>query len=75
LLYNLCNFDAMMAAVKLVQAVFVIPPRVHLLDITGPAHVFYEAADYGAPIKLHFCNIHAEETAFKAAAACFYQTW
>ncbi|WP_158559149.1 hypothetical protein [Deminuibacter soli] len=28
---------------------FVVPPQVHLLDLAGPAHIFYEAADYGAP--------------------------
>jgi len=60
-----------MAAVKLIQAVFVIPPRVHLLDITGPAHVFYEAADYGANIKLHFCNIHTSETSIQSSSSLF----
>ena len=37
-------------------------PRVHLLDITGPAHIFYEAADYGAPVRLSFCTIFQNET-------------
>lgn len=41
-----------------VTTVFVIPPRVHLLDITGPAHVFYEAADGGAPLELHYVSLH-----------------
>jgi transcriptional regulator GlxA family with amidase domain len=45
-----------------VTAVFVIPPSVHLLDITGPAHVFYEAASYGAPVKLVFCTMYSDET-------------
>ena len=26
----------------------------HLLDINGPAHIFYEAREYGADVKLHF---------------------
>ena len=25
------------------RIVFLVPPQVHLLDITGPAHIFYEA--------------------------------
>lgn len=29
-----------------------IPPKVHLLDITGPAHIFYEASCHGAPVSL-----------------------
>ncbi|MDY8137313.1 GlxA family transcriptional regulator [Aquimarina sp. 2201CG5-10] len=33
---------------------FIIPPKVHLLDINGPAHIFYEAKEYGADIELHF---------------------
>jgi transcriptional regulator GlxA family with amidase domain len=44
------------------QAVFVIPPKVHLLDITGPAQIFYEAACNGAPIKLLFSTIFREQT-------------
>ncbi|MEJ0056144.1 MAG: helix-turn-helix domain-containing protein [Bacteroidota bacterium] len=39
-------------------AIFVMPPQVHLLDISGPAHVFYEAADYGAPLKLCFVSVY-----------------
>ncbi|MDP9047383.1 MAG: AraC family transcriptional regulator, partial [Bacteroidota bacterium] len=44
------------------QAVFVIPPKVHLLDITGPATIFYEAGCYGAPVKLAFSTIFPDET-------------
>lgn len=40
----------------------VVPPEVHLLDINGPAHIFYEAVEYGADIKLHFVALdHATE--------------
>ncbi len=56
---------------KPVQAVFVIPPRVHLLDITGPAHVFYEATDYGANLKLHFCNIHTHQSSIQSSSSLF----
>lgn len=51
-----------------VQVVFVIPPKVHLLDITGPAHVFYEALSYGAPVTSFFCNIHTEESAIESSS-------
>jgi hypothetical protein len=61
----------MSVSAELVQAVFVIPPRVHLLDITGPAHVFYEASDYGAPLKMHFCNIHTQEHSIQSSSSLF----
>ena len=37
------------------------PPGVHLLDITGPAHVFYEALGYGADVKLSFSSIFKDD--------------
>lgn len=55
----------------LLTAVFVIPPRVHLLDISGPAHIFYEATDYGAKIDLKFISVHtnvSEETSTSGLA-------
>jgi len=57
---------------KPVQAVFVIPPMVHLLDITGPAHVFYESMDYGAPVKLFFCNVHSGEASIESSSSLFF---
>ena len=51
-----------------VQIVFVIPPKVHLLDITGPAHIFYEALSYGAPVTSWFCNIHTDEKAIESSS-------
>lgn len=42
---------------KPTTAIFVIPPDAHLLDVSGPAHIFYEASDYGAPIELKFTSI------------------
>ncbi len=55
----------------LLRAVFVIPPRVQLLDISGPAHIFYEASDYGAKINLKFISVHtdvSEETSTSGLA-------
>lgn len=39
------------------QLIFVIPPHVHVLDLTGPVQVFYEAAEYGAPYRLTYCSL------------------
>lgn len=51
-----------------VQIVFVIPPKVHLLDITGPAHIFYEALSYNAPVKLYFTNIQLNEKTIESSS-------
>jgi transcriptional regulator GlxA family with amidase domain len=47
---------------SVIRAVFIIPPKVQLLDITGPANIFYEAGCYGAPVQLAFSTIFAGET-------------
>src|ERR1700722_16404832 len=39
------------------KAVFVVPPKLHLLDMAGPAQIFQQAASGGAPIELLFCSI------------------
>ncbi|PQA53416.1 GlxA family transcriptional regulator [Siphonobacter curvatus] len=38
------------------QVIFVIPPSVHVLDLTGPVQVFYEAVEYGASYQLRYCS-------------------
>src|SRR5258707_1638767 len=38
------------------NAVFIVPPQVHVLDISGPAQIFYEAIEYGAKISIHFVS-------------------
>ena len=45
-----------------IQAVFMVPPKVHLLDIAGPAHIFYEAACFGASVKLSFSTLSSCQT-------------
>jgi transcriptional regulator GlxA family with amidase domain len=40
-----------------IKVVFIVPPGVHLLDITGPAHIFYEASCFGVPVKLLYGSI------------------
>ncbi len=46
---------------------FVIPPEVQLLDITGPAHLFYEAREYGAEIRSHYLGIGTSEQEMSSA--------
>ncbi|MEM9327585.1 MAG: DJ-1/PfpI family protein [Bacteroidota bacterium] len=44
-----------------VRIAFYIPPQVHILDVCGPIHVFYEARDMGLPIELRFLSAGALE--------------
>ncbi|QDK80556.1 helix-turn-helix domain-containing protein [Spirosoma sp. KCTC 42546] len=44
------------------QVIFVVPPRVHVLDLTGPVQVFYEAAEYGADYQLTYCSFESPVT-------------
>lgn len=39
------------------QIIFVVPPFVHVLDLTGPVQVFYEAGgSYDQPYQLTYCS-------------------
>lgn len=38
------------------QVVFLLLPRVHLLDLSGPAQVFHEANGFGAEYRIRFCS-------------------
>ncbi|MEP2948739.1 MAG: DJ-1/PfpI family protein [Ekhidna sp.] len=38
-----------------------VPPQVQLLDISGPAHIFYEAKSYGAPIESFYITLDKSE--------------
>jgi len=51
-----------------IRAIFIIPPEVHLLDITGPAQIFHEAASNGAPVQLIFSTILTGKT--EAVSSC-----
>src|SRR6185312_5442869 len=44
------------------QVVFLIPPKAHMLDVTGPATIFYETGCAGVPLQLAFSTIFANET-------------
>ncbi|MEL6538624.1 MAG: AraC family transcriptional regulator, partial [Bacteroidota bacterium] len=40
---------------------FLVPPQVHLLDVSGPIHLFYEAKAYGADLELRFLRMQDQE--------------
>lgn len=54
------------------KILFVVPPKVHLLDINGPAHIFYEAREYGADLDLHFINLTGDDRVTSSAGLKFY---
>ena len=56
-----------MSGANSIKAVFLLPPGVHLLDITGPAHIFYEAVCYGAKLDLFFCSLFPDEPNSKSS--------
>lgn len=49
----------------------VLPADVHLLDITGPAQVFYEAKEYGAELELVFLQMSGEAPIVSSAGLGF----
>ena len=53
------------------KIIFIVPPGVHLLDINGPAHIFYEAREYGAAIDLHFVSLTAANSVISSAGLKF----
>ncbi|WP_299211786.1 DJ-1/PfpI family protein [uncultured Aquimarina sp.] len=53
------------------RILFIIPSKVHLLDIIGPAHIFYEAKEYGTDIELHFVTINNDTQVNSSAGLHF----
>lgn len=53
------------------KIIFAIPPEVHLLDINGPAHIFYEAREHGAAIDLRFISI-LDEIEIRSSAGLYF---
>ena len=49
------------------RAFFLVPPEVQLLDIAGPAHLFYEANEYGAKVQPHYLSLHATQKEISSA--------
>jgi len=57
----------------IIQTVFIVPPKVPLLDMTGPATIFHEAYRYGAPVRVLFSSIFpCETTADSSCMLSFY---
>ena len=52
---------------KVNRVFFAVPPLVHLLDISGPAHAFYEAAEMVTDLKTYF--IGTEQGATQKSSA------
>lgn len=42
---------------KEINVVFAVLPQVHMIDLAGPVQVFYEANQFGANFKLHYCSL------------------
>jgi len=53
------------------KIVFLVPQKVHLLDLTGPAHVFYEAKDAGKPLDIVFVNFSKTTNVSSSAGLVF----
>ncbi len=49
------------------RAFFLVPPEVQLLDIAGPAHLFYEANEYGASVKTHYLSLNTSSKEISSA--------
>ncbi len=40
-----------------IKVVFAVLPKVHLIDLSGPVQVFYEANQFGASFSLEYCGL------------------
>lgn len=49
------------------KAAFLLPPQVHLLDLSGAAHIFYEATQYGCAIELHYLSTSEHQASTKSS--------
>ncbi len=50
------------------RIVFLVPPKVQLLDLNGPVHAFYEAIESNAPFELHFASIYQNKNEITSCA-------
>jgi len=56
---------------SITKIIFLVPKKVHLLDLTGPAHVFYEARNTGKPIEIIFANFSTTRQVESSAGLLF----
>ncbi|MEO1653713.1 MAG: hypothetical protein AAFU64_09220, partial [Bacteroidota bacterium] len=54
------------------QAYFILPPELHILDLVGPVHIFYEAINYGANIQSHFLRLEQKNTSILSSAGLVF---
>lgn len=54
-----------------VRIFLLLPPQVHLLDINGPAHIFYEAREMGADIELYYISLTDHNEVVSSAGLAF----
>lgn len=47
---------------KVKRVFFAVPPQVHLLDISGPIHAFYEAGMMESGLETYFISTERGET-------------
>lgn len=45
-----------------INVVFAVLPNVHLIDLAGPVQVFFEANQFGANFKIHYCGLEENAT-------------
>ncbi|MBL7973912.1 MAG: DJ-1/PfpI family protein [Candidatus Kapabacteria bacterium] len=45
---------------KKVRVYFLLLPHIHILDVAGADHVFYEAKQQGADIEVHYCSVNGK---------------
>lgn len=58
---------------KTFQTIFVVPAAVHLLDLAGPAQIFYEAKSHGAEeIAIRFVSAEARKTEVQSSAGLYF---
>ncbi|MGB3180648.1 MAG: DJ-1/PfpI family protein [Cyclobacteriaceae bacterium] len=53
------------------QIIFTVPPAVHLLDLTGPAHIFYEVRAMELPVTVAFASMGDRADAVSSAGLAF----
>jgi transcriptional regulator GlxA family with amidase domain len=58
-----------------VKVVFLLVPRLHLLDLAGPAQVFSTAADFGYPYELSYVSEQQDVTSAQGVRLRGETTW
>ena len=53
------------------KVVFLVPDNVHLLDLSGPAHVFYEAKQAGVPLTVSYARLNNKSNTESSAGLFF----